>query len=84
MSRISELEITTTQGDGNLNNNGKLSLKCPHDSGSSLENTWFEFTLAKIMEQQRSGKFRLFLDTRGVEHLLLDKSLISAITITLS
>lgn len=79
MSAITEIELTTTQADIS-----KLSLKCPHASGSVLEDAWFEHILAEILNQRRGGVVKMITNVSGSEYIMIDKQAIRAIDVTLN
>lgn len=79
MSRISEIEITTTQVDQGLDANGKLSRLCPNE----VVYDWLDHALHNILSCHCSGTFRMRLNASGSEVLVLNKEVITAIAITL-
>ena len=78
--RISEIAVLTKQDPMHSNNN--LSVLCPYDSESAAENAWFENVLNGL-SQNRAGKFKMFLNENGSDFVMVDKSMIRTITVTL-
>lgn len=77
--RISQVALTTT----GIENSSTMSIYCPHTSGTTAENNWFEFLLTEILKKG-GGKFKLPLSVSGAEYLLVDSGLVTSITVTLS
>lgn len=77
--RISQVALTTT----GIDNSSTMSNYCPHTSGSSKENAWFEYLIVNILSRS-GGKFKLPLSVSGGDYLMVDKGLVTSITITLS
>jgi len=82
MARISEIAVLTKQDPMHSNNN--LSALCPYDSGSSEEDDWFAHVLAGLLDNRRGSTFKMLLNVSGSEYVVVDKSMIRTITVTLN
>ncbi len=82
MARIREIALLTKQGPMNGNNN--LSALCPYVRESSAEDAWFADVLAGLLDNRRGGSFKMLLNESGSEYVVVDKSMIRTITITLN
>ena len=78
--RISEVSLTNTGVSGSE----AMSVHCPHTSGTTAENNWFEYLLSESLKPQTGETFKLPLNTAGTNYLLVDRGLTTSITVTLS
>ncbi len=74
---ITEINITTTASRG-----GIFSAHCPYGSGTSERRDWFQHLAVELSKGAQSGKtFKLAIADGSY---IVDKSLISSVTITYS
>ncbi len=77
--KITQVNITTTgQYSGNLSN------YCPFTGGTTDMNNWFETFLTKLLGAQGGGDIKLTRNVSGTDYILIDKGLITSVTVTLS
>ncbi len=77
--KITQVNITTTgQYTGNL------AQFCPFTSGTTDMNHWFDSLLSQLFGTPRGGDIKLPTNTSGSEYILIDRGLITSITVTLS
>ncbi len=74
---ITEINITSTQAK-----TGNFSIYAPDDSGTTLRRNWFQYLAAELARPVGAGKIFKLETSDGI--YLLDRSLVSAITITYS
>lgn len=77
--KITEVAITTTE-----QYNGNLSNHCPYVSGTTDMNNWFEHFLNEFFRAQGGGDIKMFVNVAFTDYILIDKGLITSVTITLS
>jgi len=73
---ITEIDITSTQGK-----TGLFSNQCPFDSGTTQRRDWFLYLAAELNKAVGNKTFRLVCADGAYQ---LDRSLVSAVTITYS
>ena len=73
---ITEVNITSTQGK-----TGNFSSECPYDSGTTERRNWFQRLVKELAKSEGNKTFRL---STGSNHVVyyLDRSLVSAVTVT--
>ena len=77
--KITEVNITTT---GQYS--GGLAQYCPYTSGTTSMNNWFEHFLSGLLRAQGGGDIKLLVNAAGTDFILIDKGLITSVTVTLS
>ena len=73
---ITEINVTSTQAK-----TGNFSNQCPHDSGTTARRVWFQFLAVELAKSAGDKTFKLVCSDGNY---YLDRSLVSAITITYS
>lgn len=78
--KITEVDITTTgQYDGTL------SRFCPYTSGTTSMNNWFDYFLSQLFGTPRGGVIQMYTTkAQTTSYILIDRGLITSVTITLS
>lgn len=77
--KITQVSITTT---GLYS--GNLAGYCPYTSGTTGMNKWFNFLLTELFGAPKGGDVKLPVNVAGTDYILIDRGLITSVTITLS
>ncbi|KKM92279.1 hypothetical protein LCGC14_1220100 [marine sediment metagenome] len=77
--KITQVSITTT---GSYS--GNLAQYCPFTSGTTDMNNWFDRFISQLFGTPRGGDIKMYTNTAYTEYILIDRGLITAVTVTLS